>query len=81
MTAIYFLAFIMLSAFAAYKCKFLKRICHRRRTRRRNRKPRSHYYYLNKSSAEQMDENNVADPLIGGDMELGGGKLITNGKG
>lgn len=80
LTATYFLGFIMLSVLAAYKCKFLKRSCRSRRNRRR-RKPRTHYYYLNKSSAEQMAENNVVDPLIGEGVELGDGKLITNGKG
>ena len=65
LTAIYLLTIIMISSLAAYKCKSLKRMCRRRRTRRR-RKPRTHYYYLNKSNAEQMAENNVVDPLIGG---------------
>jgi len=70
MTASYILGALIITIIASYKCKSLKRVCRRRRNRRR-RKPRTHYYYLNKSSAEQMAENNeVADPLIGGNSEI-----------
>ena len=81
MSGLYLLTAIVISSLAAYKCKSLKRICRRRRARRR-RKPRTHYYYLNKSSADQMAENNVVDPLMGdADLQFGGSKLIKGSGG
>ena len=84
LSALYLLTAIIISSLAAYKCKSLKRICRRRRVRRR-RKPRTHYYYLNKTSGEQMDdENNVVDPLMGdktgadGRVDLSYDKLIKS---
>jgi len=54
---------IMLSAFAAYKCKSVRRFCGRRRNSRgrRNKKSRT-YYYLNKQSADNAED--IADPLL-----------------
>ena len=75
--AILCLALIVVSVFAAYKCKWVKRICGRRRNRRK-RKSRTHYYYLNKTAGEAAD-NGFGESLIGNSDNKDGGEMQMSG--
>lgn len=71
-TALIFVALIFITILAAFKCKWLNRICGRicgRRRNRRRRKPRTHYYYLNKTAGE-AGENGVGESLMGDGVQL-----------
>ena len=77
MATMYLMMFLIVIIAIIYKSKSIRRICNRRRNRRR-RKPKT-YYYLNKSAAENA-ENNVIDPLIGPANGNGGIQLSTDSR-